>query len=115
MQLRPSGIRAKRMTHLPALVAISQTPILGPQQRRLSVAEAATLQGFPPNFDFGDQPASESYKQLGNGVHVGVVQHVLRKHIERDLTRLRKIAPGLATIVDEPASVSAPTREAVPA
>ncbi|GEA84167.1 DNA cytosine methyltransferase [Cellulomonas gelida] len=97
IQLRPSGIRAKRMTHLPALVAISQTPILGPKRRRLSVAEAAALQGLPLDFTFGSQPDSASYKQLGNGVNVGVVQHVLRQHVLRDLDRIRLIAPGLAS------------------
>jgi DNA (cytosine-5)-methyltransferase 1 len=96
IQLRPSGIRAKRMTHLPALVAIAQTPILGPRRRRLSVAEAATLQGLPPHFVFGDQPDSASYRQLGNGVNVGVVQHVLRQHVSRDLERIVEIAPHLA-------------------
>lgn len=101
MQLRPSGIRAKRMTHLPALVAISQTPILGPLRRRLSVTEAARLQGLPEGFDFGAQPDSASYKQLGNGVNVGVVQHVLRQHVQRDLERIAQIAPGLASIVED--------------
>lgn len=95
IQLRPSGIRAKRMTHLPALVAMAQTPILGPRRRRLSVSEAAALQGLPPDFTFGKQPDSASYKQLGNGVNVGVVQHVLRQHVLRDLERLREIAPEL--------------------
>lgn len=101
MQLRPSGIRAKRMTHLPALVAITQTPILGPLKRRLSIAEAAMLQGLPPTFDFGEQSASESYKQLGNGVNVGVVQHVLRQHVRRDENRLARIAPGLLPVVSQ--------------
>lgn len=109
MQLRPSGIRAKRMTHLPALVAMSQTPILGPKRRRLTVNEAAQLQGLPPDFDFGSQPQSASFKQLGNGVNVGVVQHVLRMHIARDLERIREIAPGLAAIVDKNLPAPAPT------
>lgn len=108
IQLRPSGIRAKRMTHLPALVAITQTPILGPRRRRLSVGEAAALQGLPRNFDFGGQPNSASYKQLGNGVNVGVVRHVLRKHVERDLEQLRVIAPGLVAAVGVPSGAPVP-------
>ncbi|SVB91442.1 uncharacterized protein METZ01_LOCUS244296, partial [marine metagenome] len=71
MHLRPSGIRAKRPTYLPALVAITQTSIIGPLRRRLSPREAARLQGLPDWFDFGDQPTSATYKQLGNAVSVG--------------------------------------------
>ncbi len=84
MHFRPSGIRAKKPTYLPALVAITQTSIIGSKARRLSTIEAARLQGLPDNFNFGDQKDSATYKQLGNGVNVGVVWHVLKKHVERD-------------------------------
>lgn len=84
MHFRPSGIRAKKPTYLPALVAITQTSIIGPLRRRLSTREAARLQGLPEWFNFGDQRDSATYKQLGNGVNVGVVWHVLKKHVERD-------------------------------
>jgi len=77
IQLRPSGIRVKLPTYSPALVALSQTPIIGWKRRRLSVEEAAGLQGLSPTFDFGNQPESESYKQLGNAVSVGVVRTLL--------------------------------------
>ncbi|WP_154792496.1 DNA (cytosine-5-)-methyltransferase [Occultella kanbiaonis] len=100
IQLRPSGIRVKRPTHLPALVAISQTPIIGELRRKLSPREAAELQGLPPTFDFGDQPIAATYKQLGNGVNVGVVKYVLAKHILRDIERLAKIAPGITPIAN---------------
>lgn len=107
MQLRPSGIRVKRMTYLPALVAITQTPIIGPKRRRLSLQEAAALQGLPKDFTFGDQPQSQSFKQLGNGVNVGVVQHVLREHVRRDLARVRELIPALADAVEVPDQVPA--------
>lgn len=84
MQMRPSGIRAKRPTHVPALVAITQTSIVGPRGRRLSPREAARLQGLPDNFTFGAQSPAATYRQLGNGVNVGVVWHVLREHAKRD-------------------------------
>lgn len=84
MHFRPSGIRAKRPTYLPALVAITQTSIVGPRERRLSPRETARLQGLPDTFVFPDQPASATYKQMGNGVAIGAVQHVFREHVLRD-------------------------------
>ena len=47
MHLRPSGLRAKRATYVPALVAITQTSILGDRRRRLSPREVARFKGCP--------------------------------------------------------------------
>jgi DNA (cytosine-5)-methyltransferase 1 len=99
MHLRPSGIRAKRASYVPALVAITQTSIVGSRERRLSPREAARLQGLPDWFDFGDQPSRATYRQLGNGVIVGVVWHILRKHVERDEEILKGSAPRLVEAV----------------
>lgn len=95
MHLRPSGIRAKAPTYLPALVAITQTSIIGPRARRLSPREAARLQGLPEWFTFNDQRPAATYRQLGNGVSVGAVWYVLRKLVERDEEILKKSAPRL--------------------
>lgn len=94
MHFRPSGIRAKKPTYLPALVAITQTSIIGPLRRRLSPIEAARLQGLPSGFDFGGQKNSATYKQLGNGVNIGVVWHVLREHVRRDAEILAQTETG---------------------
>ena len=91
MHFRPSGIRAKRPTYLPALVAITQTSIVGPRERRLSPRETARLQGLPDTFVFPDQPASATYKQMGNGVAIGAVQHVFREHVLRDADLLEQL------------------------
>lgn len=98
LQLRPSGIRAKRPTHLPALVAITQTSIVGRLRRRLSTREAARLQGFPDNFDFGPQSDAATFKQLGNGVSIGAVWNILRAHAERDRAVLRASDRGRALL-----------------
>jgi len=94
MHLRPSGIRAKRPTYLPALVAITQTSIVGSHERRLSPRETARLQGLPDTFDFGPQRAATTYKQMGNGVNVGAVWHIFREHVLRDADILKTTASG---------------------
>ena len=99
MHFRPSGIRAKRATYLPALVAITQTSIIGSRKRRISPREAARLQGLPDWFDFSGQPTAATYRQLGNGVNVGVVWHVIREAVNQNIETLRKSAPELVKAV----------------
>ncbi len=99
MHFRPSGIRAKKPTYVPALVAITQTSIIGELGRRVTPREAARLQGLPDWFDFGDQPDAATYKQMGNGVNVGAAYYVMRQHVLSDLEDVTAVAPGLATSV----------------
>ena len=88
MHFRPSGIRAKKATYVPAMVAITQTSIIGKQKRRITTREGARLQGLPDWFDFVDQVDSLTYKQLGNGVNVGAVYNVIKAQVIRDLDLL---------------------------
>jgi DNA (cytosine-5)-methyltransferase 1 len=88
MHFRPSGIRAKAPTYLPALVAITQTSVIGSLRRRITPHEAARLQGLPRSFTFDGQRDQASYKQVGNGVAVGAAWHVFRTHVERDASDL---------------------------
>lgn len=73
IQIRPSGVRVKKPTCFPALVALVQIPIIGKYKRRLTVREAARLQSFPDSFkpNSNDQQA---YKQFGNAVNVEVIK-----------------------------------------
>lgn len=93
MHLRPSGLRAKRPTYLPALVAIAQTSILGSRGRRISPREAARLQGLPDWFGFEGQRDALTYKQLGNGVSVGAANFMLHTHVERDAELIAERSP----------------------
>ena len=104
MHFRPSGIRAKKATYVPALVAITQTSILGKKKRRLSVREGARLQGFPEWFDFLDQTQSQSFKQLGNAVNVGAVFNVLRAQVLRDLELLKNTPEITKAVLSAPNS-----------
>ncbi|HOZ13234.1 MAG TPA: DNA cytosine methyltransferase [Tenuifilaceae bacterium] len=73
MHFRPSGLRAKAPTHFPALVAITQTSIVGPLKRRLTPRECARLQSFPDTFKI--HPTDRiAYRQFGNSVNVEVVK-----------------------------------------
>lgn len=95
IQFRPSGVRVKRISRFPALVAITQIPIIGPLKAYLSVSDAAFLQGLPEEFEFHtEQSKLTSYKQLGNGISVGIAWAVLKAHLKRDHFWLSKTPEG---------------------
>jgi len=96
LQFRPSGIRAKRPTYLPALVAITQTSIYGPRRRRITPGEAKRLQGLPEWVSFGEQRDAESYKQRGNGGSVGEAYYDFRQAARAAMTDVASVGPKLA-------------------
>ena len=103
LQFRPSGIRVKTGTYFPALVAITQTSIVGCRQRELTLRECARLQSFPDTFQ-PDIVDAQAYKQFGNAVNVEVVK-LFAKYLFGDKATIKKYAkpsdgPGIAGTVD---------------
>ena len=72
---RPSGLRVKKPDYVPALVAITQTSIIGKRRRRITPREAARLQSFPDDFKIHND-SRVAYKQFGNAVNVEVVKYL---------------------------------------
>lgn len=83
IQFRPSGIRVKKPTDFPALVAMTHIPIIGKYKRRLTVEEVAKLQSFPSDFKI-DGSKSQAYKQFGNSVNVELVRLILKELLEKN-------------------------------
>ena len=103
LQFRPSGIRVKIGTYFPALVAITQTSIVGCRKRELTLRECARLQSFPDTFQ-PDVVDAQAYKQFGNAVNVEVVK-LFAKYLFGDKATIKKYAkpsdgPGIAGTVD---------------
>lgn len=77
IQIRQSGIRAKRPTFYPSLVAIANTPIIWDaakqHYRKLTPREAANLQSFRSDYKFRGTDATQ-YRQLGNSVNVRILK-----------------------------------------
>lgn len=77
IQVRQSGIRCKRPTYYPSLVAIINTPIVWDKKkehfRHITPREAANLQSFLKRYKFVGTDGI-IYKQLGNSVNVRVLK-----------------------------------------
>ncbi len=77
IQFRQSGIRAKRPTFYPSLVAIANTPIIWDKKkqhyRKLTPREAANLQSFRADYKLRGTDKT-LYRQLGNSVNVRVLK-----------------------------------------
>jgi DNA (cytosine-5)-methyltransferase 1 len=98
LQFRPSGLRVKRYSNIPALVAMTTTqiPILGPERRFLTRIEGLRLQGFRDEHHL-PRTRERAFAALGNAVHVGVVTRIAEA--------LFGAEEATARLIDEPEQV----------
>ncbi|MGX9691015.1 DNA (cytosine-5-)-methyltransferase [Achromobacter anxifer] len=79
IQFRASGVRVKRRTTAPSLIAMTDTqvPIIGWQRRYMTPRECARLQSLDELKQLPSS-ATQAFHALGNAVNSNVVEHVAR-------------------------------------
>lgn len=82
IQIRPSGVRVKRRTTAPSLVAMTatQVPIIGWENRYMTPRECASLQSMngPDGLKYLPESDNKAYEALGNAINVEVAKIVAR-------------------------------------
>ena len=84
LQFRASGVRVKRSTTAPALIAMTttQVPIIAREGRYMTVRECSRLQGMG-DLEHLPQSPTPAYRALGNAVNADLVELVCENLVHR--------------------------------
>jgi DNA (cytosine-5)-methyltransferase 1 len=106
IQFRASGIRIKRATTAPSLVAMttSQVPVISWERRYMTIRECSRLQSMD-NLRYLPSIQTVAFKALGNAVNVHVVREIARHLLKNDAGMCTaEIGSGLRRWRHEPIS-----------
>jgi DNA (cytosine-5)-methyltransferase 1 len=88
IQIRPSGVRVKRRTTIPSLVAMTatQVPIIAWENRYVTPIECMRLQNMdgPNGLKYLPESCNKAYEALGNAVNVKVASLVAEALVGRE-------------------------------
>jgi DNA (cytosine-5)-methyltransferase 1 len=96
IQFRASGVRLKRPTTAPSLVAMTttQVPIIGWERRYMTPRECSRLQSMREDeLKFLPDANSRAFKALGNSVNVDVVELVAKRLLTKPICAVRSRRP----------------------
>ena len=85
IQMRPSGVRVKRLDTAPTLVAMNMTqiPIIPWESRYMTLTECKRLQSMN-SLKYLPERRTKAYKALGNAVNVEVVKTVAKSLLQNN-------------------------------
>ena len=106
IQFRASGIRVKRPTTAPSLVAMtaSQVPVIAWERRYMTPRECSRLQSMGTLWNLPPSKIS-AYRALGNAVNVTVVESIARNLVashQRSLHRIARTERRRTHFADQP-------------